>query len=116
MGCEEFRSMNSLQQIPDEWFPLSPNIYLSLSPWIFVYSSIVQPRILGHISIPLLKIIPTSIAQNNNGTFYEFDNVEYFSLGANSFQDISFELKDHQGSLIETESGQSLITLSFKQY
>ena len=116
MVCEEFRTMNSLQEIPNECFPLSPNIHFSLSPWIFVYSSIVQPSILGHLSIPLLKIIPTSIAQNNTGTFYEFDNVEYFSLGAKSFQDIRFELRDYQGSLIETENGQSLITLSFKQY
>ena len=108
--------MNSLQQIIEECFPHSPNIHFSLSPWIFVYASIVQPGILVHLSIPLLKITPTSIAQNNNGTFYEIHNVEYISLGAKSYQNIHFELRDHQGSLIEPENSQNLITLSFKQY
>ena len=113
--CEEFAKSNSLQEIPNECFPEQPNIHFTLSPWIFIYVSIVQPSILGHVSIPLLKIIPIDAESNNKGKFYEFENVEYFSLATESVQIIHFELRDHQGSLIETENGQTLLTLSFKQ-
>ena len=90
MICEEFTKSNYFQGIPDECFSDPSNINFTLSPWVFVYVSIVQPSILGHVSIPLLKIIPIDAEINNKGKFYEFENVEYFSLATESVQNIHF--------------------------
>ena len=70
---------------------------------------------MGHMSIPLLKVIPVPIENRKNPKMIEFDNIEYFALSKDSFQYLSFELRGHQGSLIEIENGQTMITLSFRQ-
>ena len=39
-------------------FEDEPNLEQSIPPWIFVYCDLVKPSIMGHTSVPLLKIIP----------------------------------------------------------
>ena len=115
MNCKEFTSMSSFYHFPSECFPEPANVTFSISPWLFLYSNIVSPITMGHMSIPLLKIIPVTEENQRTSQMIEFDNVEYVSLAKETFQNISFELRDHQGTLVEIENGQSMITLSFKQ-
>ena len=63
---------------------------------------------MGHTSLPLLKIIPIEYksVQNLAGRYYEFDTLEYYELGNNWFQTISFHLRTHDGYLIDFEEGQ----------
>ena len=96
-------------------FPNKTNINFSVPPLIFVYSSIVEPNILGHVSIPLLKIVPIASEDQEKSRFIEFDNVEYFPLASNTFQTLKFELRDHEGDQIETDKGTIVFNLSFAQ-
>ena len=99
-------------------FEDEPNLEHSIPPWIFVYCDLVKPSIMGHTSVPLLKIIPIEYksVQNLAGRYYEFDTLEYYELGNNWFQSISFHLRTHDGYFISFEEGASVqLTLSFSQ-
>ena len=96
-------------------FSRKPNINFSFPPWVFVYSSIVQQSILGHVSTPLLKIVPLQVGAENDGKFMEFDNLEYFPIAIKNFQTIKFELRDHQRAQVQAENGEIMLMLSFKQ-
>ena len=99
-------------------FEDEPNLEHSIPPWIFVYCDLVKPSIMGHTSVPLLKIIPIEYksVQNLAGRYYEFDTLEYYELGNNCFQSISFHLRTHDGYFVSFEEGASVqLTLSFSQ-
>ena len=90
----------------------------SIPPWIFVYCDLVKPSIVGHTSVPLLKIIPIEYksVQNLAGRYFEFHTLENYELGNNWFQTISIHLRTHDGYLISFEEGASVqLTLSFSQ-
>ena len=94
---------------------MKPNIHFSFPPWVFVYSSIVQHTILGHVSTPLLKIVPLQLNPENDGKFLEFECLEKFPIAIKNFQTIKFELRDHQGIQLQAEKGEIMLTLSFKR-
>ena len=99
-------------------FEDEPNLEHSIPPWIFVYCDFVKPSIMGHTSFPLLKIIPIEYksVQNLAGRYYEFDTLEYYELGNNCFQSISFHLRTHDSYFVSFEEGASVqLTLSFSQ-
>ena len=117
MICERFSTVNSLHSLHKDLinhcFTAQPNLNFSISPWIFLYCTIVKPSITGHFSIPLLKIIPVDTDNHNKGHLIEFNNVEYFPLITDNFQIIHFELRNHDGDLLGMENGQVVLTLSF---
>ena len=114
MICERFSTVNSLHKdLIKHCFTAQPNLNFSISPWIFLYCTIVKPSITGHSSIPLLKIIPVDTDNHNKGHLIEFNNVEYFPLITDNFQIIHFELRNHDGDLLGMENGQVVLTLSF---
>ena len=99
-------------------FEDDPNLEHSIPPWIFVYCDLVKPSIVGHTSVPLLKIIPIEYrsVQHLGGRYYEFHTLENYELGNNWFQTISIHLRTHDGYLISFEEGASVqLTLSFSQ-
>ena len=99
-------------------FENEPNLEHSIPPWILMYCDLVKPSIVGHTSAPLLKIILIEYksVQNLAGRYYEFDTFEYYELGNNWFQTISFHLRTHDGYFVNFEEGASVqLTLSFSQ-
>ena len=78
-----------------------------------MYSNIVEPRIVGHISIPLLKIIPINIKSPEKGSFVEFDTLEYFPVALTSLRTIQFEIRTHDGDLLSMDKEEVLLTLTF---
>ena len=115
LTCKDFENINSLTKKTKYCFTSEPNIHFSISPWIFIYSNIVKTSIVGYSKLPLLKIIPISIQNNDRGTFINFDNIEFFSLAIENFQIIHFELRNHDGHPLGIQNEQVLLTLSFKQ-
>ena len=116
MVCKEMGNINITEKSQSGAFSGKPNINFSLPPWVFVYSSIVQQSILGHVSTPLIKIVPLQLGSENDGKFIEFDHLEYFPIAVTNFQTIKFELRDHQGAQVQAaEKGETMLTLSFKQ-
>ena len=64
-------------------FDDEPNLEYSIPPWIFVYCDLVKPSIVGHTSVPLLKIIPIEYksVQNLACRYFEFHTLENYELG-----------------------------------
>ena len=106
MLCKEMRNINIAEKTLIGTFSMKPNIHFSFPPWVFVYSSIVQHTILGHVSTPLLKIVPLQLNPENDGKFLEFECLEYFPIAIKNFQTIKFELRDHQGIQLQAEKGE----------
>ena len=100
------------------YFKNVPNLEFSIPPWFFLYCDIVTPTPFGHSSIPLLKIIPieNKHIHNLNGHFYDFANFEYFPVQGDSIQILTFQLRSHDGHLVEfVGDGNVQLTLSFKK-
>ena len=102
---------------PTYWFINKPNFNFSIPPWVFLYCSIVSPTIIGHASIPLLKIIPLTHnkSHQNTGSFQEFQTLEYYPLKSNYIHTLQFELRTHDGELLEFKEGDVQLTLSFRK-
>ena len=66
-------------------FDDEPNLEYSIPPWIFVYCDLVKPSIVGHTSVPLLKIIPIEYksVQNLAGRYFEFHILENYEFRNN---------------------------------
>ncbi|RZD32612.1 MAG: hypothetical protein CXT79_05985 [Thaumarchaeota archaeon] len=90
-----------------------PNLNFSIPPFIFLYCSAVSPSIVGHISIPLLKIIPIEHRYLHTGHFYDFQALEFFPAETSCIQTLRFDLIYHDGKHIQFDQGNVQITLSF---
>ena len=100
------------------YFENVPNLEFSIPPWLILYCDIVTPTTFGHSSIPLLKIIPieNKDIHNLSGHFYDFVNFEYFPVQGDSIQILTFQLRSHDGHLVEfVGDGNVQLTLSFKK-
>ena len=109
---------DNLTSNPKYPFDEVPNLEHSIPPWLILYCDVVKPTIVGHSYVPILKILPIEhkSGQNFSGIFYEFDSLEYFEIGINSFQTITFQLRMHDGNFVEFEGGGSVqLTLAFKK-
>ena len=102
---------------PTYWFMNKPNFNFSIPPWVFLYCSIVSPTIVGHTSVPLLKIIPLTHnkSHQNTGSFQEFQTLEYYPLKSNYIHTLHFDLRTHDGDLLEFKEGDVQLTLSFRK-
>ena len=99
-------------------FEDEPNLEHSIALWIFVYCDLVKPSIMGHTSVPLLKIIPIEYkpVKKLAGRYFEFHSLESYELGNNWFQSISFHLRTHDGYLVSFEEAARVqLTLFFSQ-
>ena len=88
------------------YFENVANLEFSIPPWLFLYCDVESPTSFGHSSIPLLKIIPieNKDIHNLNGYFHDFVNFEYFPVQGESIQILTFQLRSHDGHLVEFAS------------
>ncbi len=99
-------------------FDDAPNLEFSIPPWLFLYCNIVSPTNVGHLPVPILKIIPiqNKSIHKLNGVFTEFTNLEYFPTHANTFQTLSFQLRTHDGYFVHFDGNENVqLTLSFQK-
>ena len=94
------------------------NLEFSIPPWLLLYCDIVSPTNVGHLAVPILKIIPiqNKSIHNLNGTFTEFANLEYFPINVDALQTLCFQLRAHDGNFVNFESNENIqLTLSFRK-
>ena len=72
--------------------------------FIFVYCDIVQPQIVGDISVPLLRTVPVS---EKSGTLITktFTNILYVPVQKKSFEDIEILLRTDIGEAVHLNMG-----------
>ena len=119
LTCDTFASL-SLSSNPDPsnrfLFPETPNLGFSISPWVFVYSNIVEPAIIGDSRVPILKIIPLNFSDPQRGHTVEFDNLEFSELSLFNFHSLHFEIRNHDGSFMSTDDENLMLTLLFQKF
>ena len=98
------------------FFPEPPNLIFSIAPWVFVYSNIVQPAIIGDSRVPLLKIIPLNFSDPQRGHTVEFDNFEFSELSLFNFHSLHFEIRNHDGSFMSGDDENLMLTLLFQKF
>ena len=81
---------------------------------LYVYTDIVQERIVGHTMVPLLRSVP---AHGSRGdiTYHEVIRVHYIPVQKKYFHTIHIYITDDTGAFIPFQSGRSVVTLHFRQ-
>ena len=83
---------------------------------LYVYSDIVQKRLVGDDMVPLLKVIPAEPIQTAlSHTWVRFVNVEYVPSVKTHIDTVEINIRRDNGQIIPFESGKVVITLHFKR-
>ena len=81
---------------------------------LYVYSSIVEPRIVGDKIAPLLRIVPITGRHGEMATA-RFDHVLYIPVLSREFGSIETEIRDDTGRPVSFERGKVTVTLHFRR-
>ena len=81
---------------------------------LYVYSSIIEPRIVGDKIAPLLRIVPIS-GRHGEMVTARFDHVQYIPLLSREFGSVETEIRDDTGRPVPFERGKVTVTLHFRR-
>ena len=81
---------------------------------LYVYSSIVEPRIVGDKIAPLLRIVPITGSHGEMVTA-RFDHVQYIPVLSREFGCVETEIRDDTGRPVPFERGKVTVTLHFRR-
>ena len=81
---------------------------------LYVYCDVVEPRVVGHKQVPLLRIVPS---EGDHGQLVTriYENVHYVRLQRKSFQTVEINISDRAGNVVPFEQGALNVTLHFRQ-
>ena len=82
--------------------------------WIYVYSSIVEPRIVDDKITPLLRIMPIT-GRHGEMVTARFDHVQYIPVLSREFGSNETEIRDDTGRPVPFERGKVTVTLHFRR-
>ena len=81
---------------------------------LYVYSDIVQTKLVGDVSVPLLTVVPFG-SKHGEMVFKEYSTPVYSDLSKNIFSAIEVYLMDGAGRKIPFEFGKVTLLLHFKK-
>ena len=81
---------------------------------LYVYSSIVETRIVGDKIAPLLRIVPITGRHGEMATA-RFDHVQHIPVLSREFSSIETEIRDDTGRPVSFECGKVTVTLHFRR-
>ena len=83
-------------------------------PTLYVYSDLVEPRVVGDVRAPLLRIIPSRGSYGDH-VDQTFQHVEYLPCRKKDFSTIEIDIRDDTGEPVPFERGKLVVTLHFRQ-
>ena len=81
---------------------------------LYVYSSIVEPRIVGDKIAPLLRIVPIT-GRHREMVTTRFDHVQYIPVLSRELGSVETEIRDDTGRPVPFERGKVTVTLHFRR-
>ena len=81
---------------------------------LYVYSNMVEPRVVGDKTVPLLRIVPIT-GQHGDMVTTRFDHVQYIPVMSREFGTIETEIRDDTGRLVPFERGKVTVTPHFRR-
>ena len=82
--------------------------------YIFVYSNVLEHRIMASKMVPLLRILPVSVTGDLHNV-QTFQNLHYFKARKQVFTSVEIDLRSLTGEKIPFQRGQIILTLHFKK-
>jgi hypothetical protein len=81
---------------------------------LYVYCPLVEPRMVGDVQVPLLRIVPVE------GRYGEiitrmFDPIQSCPRLQRRFQAVEIDIRDDTGSIVPFERGRVVVTLHFRK-
>ena len=122
MGFDDatLNSLSSPGEVRDDEYSLSERE----APWpvdmkrginsLYIYTDVIQDRIVGHTLVPLLRAIPAE-GRRGNIASVEMFRVHYLPVQKKSFHTIQIYITDDTGTLVPFQSGRSVVTLHFRR-
>ena len=80
---------------------------------LYVYSSIVEPSIVGDKIAPLLRIVPIT-GRHGEMVTTRFDHAQYIPVLSREFGSVETEIRDDTGRPVPFERGKVTVTLHFR--
>ena len=96
--------------IESNFLASTENMYRS----IYVYLDIIKNQYVGHVKVPLLRIIPIT-SKYGDVSCIKYDKPHFISLNRSNIQTIEINLKDDTGEFISFEAGKAIVTLVFRR-
>ena len=81
---------------------------------LYVYSSIVEPRIVGDKIAPLLRIVPIT-GRHGEMVAARFDHVQYMPVLSREFEAVEIEIRDDTSRPVPFERGKVTVTLHLRR-
>ena len=81
---------------------------------LYVYTDVVESRIVGDTLAPLLRSIPIS-GRHGDRVSERFTNVHYIPLLRSNFHSIEVDIRDDMGRRVPFEYGRVTVTLHFRR-
>lgn len=81
---------------------------------LYVYCSIVQPRVVGNSLVKLLRPVPVT-SEHGRNVFFSFQDIHFLPLATNIFQDIEIDIRDDTGKKIPFVGGRVVVTLHLRR-
>ncbi len=81
---------------------------------LYVYSSIVEPRIVGDKIAPLLRIVPIT-GRHGEMVAARFDHVQYMPVLSREFEAVEIEIRADTGRPVPFERGKVTVTLHLRR-
>ena len=81
---------------------------------LYVYSIMVEPRVVGDKIVPLLRIVPIT-GQHGEMVTTRFEHVQYIPTMSREFGTIETEIRDDTGRPVPFERGKVTVTLHFRR-
>ena len=77
--------------------------------YILCYTNIVQPTIMGSIYTNIFKVFPTKPNTKDRYSSIEFDNLDFIKLNSHVLDTIHFEMRAHDGELINFVENENIV-------
>ncbi len=81
---------------------------------MFIYSNIVQPRIVGDAMVPLIRVLAVH-GTHNEYVVDNFYHLQYIPLRLRNFRTIEIDLRNNLGTPMPFHSGEAILTLHFRK-
>ena len=81
---------------------------------LYVYCPLLEPRTVGDIKVPLLRIVPI---EGGHGDFVSksFKTIQYMPLQHREFEEVEIIIRDDTGQPIHFKRGKVVVTLHFRR-
>ncbi len=81
---------------------------------MFIYSNIVEPRIVGDAMVPLIRVLAVH-GTHNEYVVDNFYHLQYIPLRLRNFRTIEIDLRNNMGTPMPFHSGEAILTLHFRK-